>query len=284
MRGFRCGAGSAGARRVVAALAAAALVAGLLAACSAGTSRPGHAAPAASPGVPVKGLGVARPKKIKAANEADRKFRATRTAWPPPAAATVALRGPSAGQAAGAPSGVRGTPVWVQAVASRRPRTDAAWRGPSVVSARVLSHARATALGLSALVFEVSAAGGAADGQVRVGLNYRSFAQAYGGNYGSRLRLVSLPACALTTPQVAACRKQSPLDSVQDYRGQAVSAVVRLGGSPTAELTSYSPGRGTALRATAATGMSIIMLPTTDADDIQAGIGPPVRWCMPAQL
>jgi RHS repeat-associated protein len=241
MRGFAFGTG---ARRIAAALGAAALAAGLLAACSGGTAGVAHAAPPVSPGVPVKGLTVAKPKRIKVSERTGHRFRATRTTWPTAAAGTVALRGPSAGRMAGPRAGVRGTPLWVQAVGSQGTRTDAAWRGPSVVSARVLPHARAAALGVSALVFEVSGSGGAAAGQVRVGLNYRSFAQVYGGNYGSRLRLVSLPACALTTPQVPACRKQTPLDSVQDYWGQAISAVVRLGGPQPATLTSYNRGKG----------------------------------------
>src|SRR3954452_9347201 len=38
------------------------------------------------------------------------------------------------------------------------------------------------------------------------------------------------------------------------------------------------------LIATAMTGMNIIMLPTVLAVASQAGIGPPIRWCMPAQL
>ncbi len=53
---------------------------------------------------------------------------------------------------------------------------------------------------------------------MRVGVDYSSFAQAYGGNYGSRLKLVELPACALTTPQVTACHRQTPLESAQDYQ------------------------------------------------------------------
>ena len=65
-------------------------------------------------------------------------------------------------------------------------------------------------------------------GKVRVGLDYASFAQAYGGNCGSRLELVELPRCALTTPQLAACRVQTPVGSVQDYKGSTVSAVVTL--------------------------------------------------------
>jgi RHS repeat-associated protein len=251
MHGFAHGTGLTIVRRAVAALASAALAAGLLAACSGGSARVVHAAPPVSPGVPVKGLTVARPKRIKVSDQTgSREFRARRTTWPAAVAGTVALRGPSAGQATGPRAGLSGTPVWVQAVASQGTRTDAAWQGPSVVSARVLPHARAAQLGVSALVFEVSATGGSAAGQVRVGLNYASFAQVYGGNYGSRLRLVSLPGCALTTPQVPACRKQTPLDSVQDYWGQAVSAVVRLGGPQTAQLTSYNRGQRGVLAST----------------------------------
>src|SRR5580658_6188551 len=122
MRGFtRCAggagrAGRAGARRIVATLVPAVLTAGLLAGC-AGVPSVAHPAPSVSPGVAVKGLTVARPKKIKVVNQADRKFRATRTAWPAAAAGTAVLRAPSAGQAAGPPAGVRRTPVWMQAVA-----------------------------------------------------------------------------------------------------------------------------------------------------------------------
>ena len=36
------------------------------------------------------------------------------------------------------------------------------------------------------------------------------------------------------------------------------------------------------LIATAMTGMNIIMLPTTLAETSHAGIGPPMRWWMPA--
>jgi RHS repeat-associated protein len=241
MRGFAFGAGHGGARRIVATLAAAVLTAGLLAACSAGPSV-AHPAPPASEGVPVKGLGVARPKKIRIANQADRVFKPTATRWPRAASGTVTLRAPAAAEPAGPTSRIAGTPVWVQAVAGGGNENDA-YRGPSQVSAAVLPHARAAALGVSALVFEVSGAGGSAAGKVRVGLNYLSFAQVYGGNYGSRLRLVSLPACALTTPQVAACRKQTPLDSVQDYKTSSLSAVVSLGGSVTANLTSHVSGR-----------------------------------------
>src|ERR1700733_7938272 len=111
------GAGRANARRVVAALAAASLGAGLLAACSGGGADGAYGAPAVSPAVSVRGLTIARPRKVRVVSQAARHFRANRTAWPAASAETVALRAPAAGQAAGPRAGTRRSPVWLQAVA-----------------------------------------------------------------------------------------------------------------------------------------------------------------------
>jgi RHS repeat-associated protein len=224
------------------------LAAGLLAGCAGRTPiyTQGPGAPSLSAGVPVTGLGVARPRHVRVVNQADRVFRATETAWPAAAAGSAVLRPPVPGRPAGPVARVAGTPVWVQAVAGGT-AADASWRAPSRVSAVVLPHARAAELGISAVVFGVSGAGAA--GRVRVGLDYARFAQAYGGNFGSRLRLVELPACALSTPQVAACRRQTPLVSSQDYRGLDVSALVDLGGPQVAMLTSYVRGTASAMLA-----------------------------------
>src|SRR5207247_715619 len=55
-----------------------------------------------------------------------------------------------------------------------------------------------------------------------------SFAQAYGGDYGNRLRLVALPACALTTPNLPKSQKQTDLGSVN--AGGVVSADIGVSG------------------------------------------------------
>jgi RHS repeat-associated protein len=57
---------------------------------------------------------------------------------------------------------------------------------------------------------------------------YSGFRDAYGADYGSRLRLVSMPACALTTPDMPPCRTQTPLVSTNDSATHVVSAVVPL--------------------------------------------------------
>jgi RHS repeat-associated protein len=229
-------------------------------------ARPVHHAPALSPGVPVRGLRVLRPKRIRVVNQADRVFRARHTAWPSASSGTVMLPALGAGPTAGRPDQVAHTPVWVQPVADAH--TTASDR-PAPAAITMLPHARAAALGLSAVVFKVGSAA-ATSQRIRVGLDYSSFAQAYGGNYGSRLRLVELPACALTTPQVAACRRQTPLDSVQDYNASSVSAVVNVGGPESATLTSYLGGRvGAALTSSGGAGV----IGATDSTGQEGGEG-----------
>ena len=256
-----------GVRRLAAAAAVLAMTVSSAACAGRATVTTGARAPAISAGVPVRGSSVARPKKVRIANQADRLFRPTATAWPATATGSAGLRPPTAGRSAGPVAKVKGTPVWMQAVGGGD--ADTAWRGPSRVSARVLPHARAAGLGVSAVVFEVGAVGAAA-GRVRVGLDYARFAQAYGGNFGPRLKLVLLPACALTTPQVAACRRQTPLPSVQDYRGSTVSAVLDLGGPQPATLTSYVSGKPNAVL-TSSGGAQVIG--ATDSTGQEGGQG-----------
>lgn len=260
---FRWGARFAGTRPVVAAAAAITLAVSL-----AGSAREltttAQGPPPVSPGVPVKVTPVA-PKHVKVRNEADRVFRAKATKWPSPASGSLTLRAPAAGELAGPVSRIAGTPVWVQAL--KDSSTQNTYQGPSQVSATVLSHTQATALGVSGVVFKLGG-GGPSTGTVRVGLDYGAFAQAYGGNYGSRLQLVALPACAVTTPQAKACRKQTPLDSVQDYRGSAVSAVVSLG-TADATLTSYTSGQPDA----ALTSSGAEVIGATDSTGQQGGEG-----------
>ncbi|MGW6394212.1 RHS repeat domain-containing protein [Streptomyces sp. NPDC055103] len=58
----------------------------------------------------------------------------------------------------------------------------------------------------------------------RVSVDYGAFRGAYGGDWASRLRLVELPACALTTPEAAKCRVQKPLATENDVRAGRLTA------------------------------------------------------------
>ncbi|WP_431998107.1 RHS repeat-associated core domain-containing protein [Streptomyces fungicidicus] len=67
-------------------------------------------------------------------------------------------------------------------------------------------------------------AGPADAGNVAVTVDYADFAQAYGGGYASRLRLVELPACALSTPTRNACRTSTPVAARNDTTRQTLTA------------------------------------------------------------
>ncbi len=91
------------------------------------------------------------------------------------------------------------------------------------------SHVTASALRVYGLVFSLARSDGSlAGGRVHVSLGYSSFAQATGGNYASRLRLVELPGCALTTPRLARCRTQTPVRSADSVRTTWLGSDVAL--------------------------------------------------------
>jgi RHS repeat-associated protein len=156
----------------------------------------------------------------------------TRTAWPTAKSVILKLAAPKHSATSGSKAVAAGAPVWAQAVAPSR----GAYTGPTELGVSVQSRTLSNRLGVSGPVWSLTAgqsaiAGASGSGRVKVGLDYGSFSQAIGGNYASRLRLVTLPACALTTPQLAQCRKQTPLTSLNDPNNTAVSADVTLSGT-----------------------------------------------------
>lgn len=217
-------------------------------------------APSVSGVTPVAGHPSAKPK-------VPAQYAATKVRWPAAKSGTMSLvrtadaASPSAeGSASASPQasagatssqspgslvsagrvGVAGTPVWASLPAGKPVS-----QGPSSVSVSVAPHQAAASAGVDGVLFSVSAAKGS--GTTQVGLDYGAFAQAYGGSYGARLTLVQMPACALTTPSVAACRKQTPVRSANDPVAQTVSAQVTLksgsvGSSATSSSSSFSHG------------------------------------------
>ncbi|WTL80298.1 RHS repeat-associated core domain-containing protein [Streptomyces sp. NBC_01518] len=90
---------------------------------------------------------------------------------------------------------------------------------------RVYGHQAADKAGINGTLIAL-APDQALDGAWQFHLNYASFADAYGGSYGSRLRLVQLPQCALTTPTAPKCQVQKPLASRNDPAAKTVSATL----------------------------------------------------------
>ncbi|MFE7276955.1 RHS repeat-associated core domain-containing protein [Streptomyces sp. NPDC057623] len=85
----------------------------------------------------------------------------------------------------------------------------------------VLDQKAARRAGVTGVLFTVAAE---KPGAARVTVDYGAFASAVGGNWASRLGLVRLPACAMTTPEKAACRTTTPVASDNDVTEELVTS------------------------------------------------------------
>ncbi|QXJ24408.1 sugar-binding protein [Actinomadura graeca] len=90
----------------------------------------------------------------------------------------------------------------------------------------VLDRAAARRAGVDGLVFTLTPDGKAAAERVGVRVDYSAFAQAFGGSYGSRLRLVRLPVCALTTPAEPECQTSTPVATTNNGETRTLTADV----------------------------------------------------------
>lgn len=100
---------------------------------------------------------------------------------------------------------------------------------PGRATVTVFDRARARAVGVDGLIARVASADGTGlTGDVGISIGYGSFATAYGADWATRLRLATLPDCALTTPGRPECAAK-PLASRNDVTTQTVSATVPVG-------------------------------------------------------
>jgi RHS repeat-associated protein len=165
---------------------------------------------------------------------ANRPWHLPRTVWPAAGTATVPVApARSTGGRARAGTAMFALPSPGSSHAGSLP----VWIGPAVgaaaapgsVRVAMASRNAAAAAGVSGVIFTVAQAGAArASLPVHVSLNYSSFAYTDGGDFAARLHLVELPACALTTPSVSACRREVPLASSNDVKAFRLGADVRL--------------------------------------------------------
>ncbi|MCW6004754.1 hypothetical protein K1W54_09165 [Micromonospora sp. CPCC 205371] len=114
-------------------------------------------------------------------------------------------------------------------------------KAPDSVRVEVLDRASAKRSGHDLAVRVSRADGVAGSAGVRVWIDYTAFASAYGGDWAGRLRLVRLPACALTTPAARGCQAQ-PLPSVND--GKSVAADVTMSAAPATKKAAIVEGLG----------------------------------------
>ncbi|WP_432106064.1 RHS repeat-associated core domain-containing protein [Streptomyces sp. bgisy091] len=218
---------------------------------SGGLGRPDLPEQRASKVDEVTGLGAkaarARVAKDREANAAQAKTakKEQQATWPTPGTAEVTLE--PDGRAEAKPGGLPLT------VAPTRAKVVA----PEVTDVKVttLDRKATDKLGITGVVLTAEAD---RKGRAEVGINYSSFASAIGGGWSGRLRLVQLPACALTTPARRECRTQTSLDSRNDTKKRTVTAQIALTGSSTGLRSSQaaSGGQVFALTAAAAAGES----------------------------
>ncbi|MGK5731848.1 polymorphic toxin-type HINT domain-containing protein [Streptomyces sp. URMC 124] len=81
---------------------------------------------------------------------------------------------------------------------------------------------------------------------VDVTLDYSAYAQRFGGDWGSRLRLVQLPDCASSEPGRADCTGGAPLTGTNDAAKQRLTAKVPLAAGRPLMLTVAAEGSGSA--------------------------------------
>ncbi|MFE4593513.1 RHS repeat-associated core domain-containing protein [Streptomyces laurentii] len=172
------------------------------------------------------------------------------TSWPQAGAVEVEMPDPAA-KAAARRARAKGLPIELSPAQNAKDSV----RGK--VKARLLDHKASERAGVRGVLFSLAPEGDpakapedaeakatAADaGKVAVTVDYAQFADAFGGGYASRLQLVEMPACALTTPDKEACRAGTPLKTVNDADKQTL----------TAQAVSLFAGQATVLAATAAT-------------------------------
>ena len=217
------------------------------------------ATPTPSPGVRVSHPVAVSAHVRKPNNPAGRNAQVTDATWPAPSASAIGLSPVSGSAKLGKRVHAGKSPVWVQPVARAK-------GGPTRAMATrvtVLDHAAADAAGVPGVLFTVAGSSVAATAQV--GVDYASFANAYGGNFGARLGIVEYPACVLTTPSVAACRQPTPLQSTNNYAAQSVSAQVKLPQATSSGITADAT--------TSAVGRLVFAVQTAPVGGDQGGAG-----------
>ncbi|WP_406000906.1 polymorphic toxin-type HINT domain-containing protein [Streptomyces sp. NBC_00829] len=180
-------------------------------------------------GDPVEGTnGKVKQRPADAARKAAVQ-RLDKATWPKQGSAQVpvsaaASKSPAEVKAGGLPVSVTATKSVSKAKAAPKDAVPA----PDKVKVDVLAPERAAKLGAGALLRVRRADDADKAAKVRLNVDYSTIAEGFGGNYGARLRLVQLPACAaVAEPGSKACPESpKPLATVNNVKDGTLSADV----------------------------------------------------------
>ncbi|MET7859084.1 RHS repeat-associated core domain-containing protein [Streptomyces sp. NPDC005318] len=202
--------------------------------------------------------------------------KAPKVTWPQRGSATVSVPPGQTKAQPVTPSGADSSVVRVKAAgagALARADLGAGAEAPSKVRIEVLDRKQIKPFGGIGMGLTVARAdGGTTTGPVQVSLDYSGFAQAYGGGFASRLHLVRLPACALTTPGAQGCADGTVVQGQSnDTTGRTITATVQA--APQVEQISGMAALSDATVYALTTGSS------SDAGDYRASpINPAGKW------
>ncbi|MDF3294342.1 RHS repeat domain-containing protein [Streptomyces silvisoli] len=268
-----------GVRGLAVFLAAATMVGGFPASSVAATgkvfdfARPAVKEPKAVPVRPVAiGQGAGADKRVDQAT-AHRWKGAPKVTWPSAGSVEVDLGNGGAQHAAPArsgaadakpplkPGGFKPAGTLPVAVAAMPAKGRSAAVPLSKVKVTVADHELSQRAGVDGLLVSIGRVDNTtAAAPVRVQVNYSALRGAYGGDWSSRLHLVQLPACALTTPQVPRCRVAKPLATTNDTKAGTLSARVDAPPQsvPRPRAASASMIRSSAVEAAASTSAAVL--------------------------
>ncbi|MFV0138261.1 RHS repeat-associated core domain-containing protein [Streptomyces sp. HMX87] len=180
---------------------------------------------------------VAKERKANAA-QAKRATGERKASWPKHGAASIALQ--HGADSTAEPGGVS---VALQPAPSKSRSSADSVAAAGDAQVTVLNQKAARKAGVTGVLLTVAAD---TPGTAELSIDYSGFASAVGGGWSQRLRLVRLPECALTTPNKAECRKQTPLPTDNDLEDQTLSAKTHLGRSQAGASTQLMAEAGSA--------------------------------------
>ncbi|MFE6384529.1 polymorphic toxin-type HINT domain-containing protein [Streptomyces roseolus] len=137
----------------------------------------------------------------------------SRSVWPKPQTLTGRLDAPPASESTAL--------VDVQGAQGTGPARLIQRAAAGTATVKVLDQQATRAAGITGVLFTVAAQ---QPGAAEIKVDYSSFGSAVGGAWATRLGLLSLPSCALTTPDEARCREATPIASDNDATAQTVTA------------------------------------------------------------
>ncbi|WP_405825925.1 hypothetical protein OG241_49995 [Streptomyces sp. NBC_01390] len=154
------------------------------------------------------------------------------------------------------------TPLLLAPVAAERTQAGSAATGSQRVRVTVLDQKTARDAGVHGVLFTLRRTS-PGNGKIALRVDDSSFRYAFGGDFASRLHLVQLPQCALTTPKLAKCQTQT---SVRTAPGPALSSRVAVPAPTAAPAES-----GFAARSATASATGTVVMAATSATSGSAG-------------